>query len=98
MDKNENLSAKKKSVAMHTNYVSGCTFTTSDMQVKTFCLRRAHLGNSIVDFLKLDTVHMDEGVMNGRAVERQRRDKDGKGVLLIDSEWLLSRKEWSVLT
>ncbi|XP_034416311.1 guanine nucleotide-binding protein subunit beta-5b isoform X2 [Cyclopterus lumpus] len=32
LDKNENLSAKKKSVAMHTNYVSGCTFTSSDMQ------------------------------------------------------------------
>lgn len=33
LDKNENLSAKKKSVAMHTNYVSGCSFTSSDMQV-----------------------------------------------------------------
>lgn len=33
LDKNENLAAKKKSVAMHTNYVSGCTFTNSDMQV-----------------------------------------------------------------
>uniref|UniRef100_A0A672JLF1 Guanine nucleotide-binding protein subunit beta-5b-like n=1 Tax=Salarias fasciatus TaxID=181472 RepID=A0A672JLF1_SALFA len=35
MDKNENLAAKKKSVAMHTNYVSGCTFTNSDMQLLT---------------------------------------------------------------
>ncbi|XP_034416303.1 guanine nucleotide-binding protein subunit beta-5b isoform X1 [Cyclopterus lumpus] len=35
LDKNENLSAKKKSVAMHTNYVSGCTFTSSDMQLLT---------------------------------------------------------------
>ncbi|XP_076012410.1 guanine nucleotide-binding protein subunit beta-5b-like [Genypterus blacodes] len=35
MDKNENLAAKKKSVAMHTNYVSGCTFTNSDMQILT---------------------------------------------------------------
>ncbi|KAA8596048.1 hypothetical protein FQN60_011339, partial [Etheostoma spectabile] len=35
LDKNENLSAKKKSVAMHTNYVSGCTFTSSDMQILT---------------------------------------------------------------
>uniref|UniRef100_A0A668SSS9 G protein subunit beta 5 n=1 Tax=Oreochromis aureus TaxID=47969 RepID=A0A668SSS9_OREAU len=32
LDKNENLAAKKKSVAMHTNYVSGCSFTNSDMQ------------------------------------------------------------------
>ncbi|KAI3377735.1 hypothetical protein L3Q82_008879 [Scortum barcoo] len=32
LDKNENLNTKKKSVAMHTNYVSGCTFTNSDMQ------------------------------------------------------------------
>ncbi|XP_051236269.1 guanine nucleotide-binding protein subunit beta-5b [Dicentrarchus labrax] len=35
LDKNENLSAKKKAVAMHTNYVSGCTFTNSDMQLLT---------------------------------------------------------------
>ncbi|XP_037613836.1 guanine nucleotide-binding protein subunit beta-5b [Sebastes umbrosus] len=35
LDKNENLAAKKKSVAMHTNYVSGCTFTSSDMQILT---------------------------------------------------------------
>ncbi|KAF3832391.1 hypothetical protein F7725_026056 [Dissostichus mawsoni] len=35
LDKNENLNAKKKSVAMHTNYVSGCTFTSSDMQLLT---------------------------------------------------------------
>ncbi|KAM7406375.1 hypothetical protein PAMP_000754 [Pampus punctatissimus] len=34
MDQNENLNAKKKSVAMHTNYISGCTFTNSDMQAK----------------------------------------------------------------
>lgn len=33
MDKSENLAAKKKSVAMHTNYVSGCTFINSDNQV-----------------------------------------------------------------
>ncbi|MGH0143615.1 UNVERIFIED_CONTAM: hypothetical protein FKN15_003689 [Acipenser sinensis] len=31
-DKNENMSAKKKSVAMHTNYLSACSFTNSDMQ------------------------------------------------------------------
>uniref|UniRef100_A0AAY4CTI0 Uncharacterized protein n=1 Tax=Denticeps clupeoides TaxID=299321 RepID=A0AAY4CTI0_9TELE len=35
LDKNENLSAKKKSVAMHTNYLSSCTFTNSDMQLLT---------------------------------------------------------------
>ncbi|XP_022598058.1 guanine nucleotide-binding protein subunit beta-5b-like [Seriola dumerili] len=35
LDKNENLAAKKKSVAMHTNYLSGCTFTNSDMQLLT---------------------------------------------------------------
>lgn len=35
LDKNENLNTKKKSVAMHTNYVSGCTFTSSDMQVSS---------------------------------------------------------------
>uniref|UniRef100_A0A667WLD0 G protein subunit beta 5 n=1 Tax=Myripristis murdjan TaxID=586833 RepID=A0A667WLD0_9TELE len=35
LDKNENLAAKKKSVAMHTNYLSGCTFTNSDMQILT---------------------------------------------------------------
>lgn len=33
LDKNENLAAKKKSVAMHTNYLSACSFTNSDMQV-----------------------------------------------------------------
>lgn len=33
LDKTENLVAKKKSVAMHTNYVSGCTFINSDNQV-----------------------------------------------------------------
>ncbi|XP_061880439.1 guanine nucleotide-binding protein subunit beta-5b-like [Entelurus aequoreus] len=35
MDPNENLAAKRKAVAMHTNYVSGCTFTNSDMQLLT---------------------------------------------------------------
>uniref|UniRef100_A0A665VTM6 Guanine nucleotide binding protein (G protein), beta 5b n=1 Tax=Echeneis naucrates TaxID=173247 RepID=A0A665VTM6_ECHNA len=35
LDKNENLAAKRKSVAMHTNYVSGCAFTNSDMQLLT---------------------------------------------------------------
>uniref|UniRef100_A0A4W4EKR5 G protein subunit beta 5 n=1 Tax=Electrophorus electricus TaxID=8005 RepID=A0A4W4EKR5_ELEEL len=35
LDKNENLSAKKKSVAMHTNYLSACSFTNSDMQILT---------------------------------------------------------------
>lgn len=38
LDKNENLAAKKKSVAMHTNYLSACSFTNSDMQVKIFIL------------------------------------------------------------
>lgn len=36
LDKNENLAAKKKSVAMHTNYLSACSFTNSDMQVNVF--------------------------------------------------------------
>ncbi|KTF90095.1 hypothetical protein cypCar_00047445, partial [Cyprinus carpio] len=35
LDKNENLAAKKKSVAMHTNYLSACCFTNSDMQILT---------------------------------------------------------------
>uniref|UniRef100_A0AAR2JY43 G protein subunit beta 5 n=1 Tax=Pygocentrus nattereri TaxID=42514 RepID=A0AAR2JY43_PYGNA len=35
LDKNENLAAKKKSVAMHTNYLSACSFTNSDMQLLT---------------------------------------------------------------
>lgn len=35
-DKNENMAAKKKSVAMHTNYLSACSFTNSDMQVNAF--------------------------------------------------------------
>uniref|UniRef100_A0A671VH71 Guanine nucleotide binding protein (G protein), beta 5a n=1 Tax=Sparus aurata TaxID=8175 RepID=A0A671VH71_SPAAU len=35
LDKNENLAAKKKSVAMHTNYLSACSFTNSDMQILT---------------------------------------------------------------
>ena len=34
LDKNENLASKKKSVAMHTNYLSACSFTNSDMQVR----------------------------------------------------------------
>uniref|UniRef100_A0AAQ5YUS3 Guanine nucleotide binding protein (G protein), beta 5b n=1 Tax=Amphiprion ocellaris TaxID=80972 RepID=A0AAQ5YUS3_AMPOC len=33
LDSNENCAAKKKTVAMHTNYISGCTFTNSDMQL-----------------------------------------------------------------
>lgn len=33
-DKNESMAAKKKSVAMHTNYLSACSFTNSDMQVR----------------------------------------------------------------
>lgn len=28
------MAAKKKSVAMHTNYLSACSFTNSDMQVR----------------------------------------------------------------
>ncbi|TNN87069.1 Guanine nucleotide-binding protein subunit beta-5 [Liparis tanakae] len=39
LDKNENLAAKKKSVAMHTNYLSACSFTNSDMQCRLFDLR-----------------------------------------------------------
>ncbi|XP_038155030.1 guanine nucleotide-binding protein subunit beta-5a-like [Cyprinodon tularosa] len=35
LTKNENLAAKKKSVAMHTNYLSACSFTNSDMQILT---------------------------------------------------------------
>lgn len=35
-EKNENMAAKKKSVAMHTNYLSACSFTNSDMQASTF--------------------------------------------------------------
>ncbi|XP_004835445.1 guanine nucleotide-binding protein subunit beta-5 isoform X2 [Heterocephalus glaber] len=34
-DKNENMAAKKRSVAMHTNYLSACSFTNSDMQILT---------------------------------------------------------------
>ncbi|KFO21418.1 Guanine nucleotide-binding protein subunit beta-5 [Fukomys damarensis] len=34
-DKNENMAARKKSVAMHTNYLSACSFTNSDMQILT---------------------------------------------------------------
>ncbi|MBN3313381.1 GNB5 protein, partial [Atractosteus spatula] len=34
-DKNENMASKKKSVAMHTNYLSACSFTNSDMQILT---------------------------------------------------------------
>ncbi|KAJ3597017.1 hypothetical protein NHX12_003417 [Muraenolepis orangiensis] len=39
LDKNENLAAKKKSVAMHTNYLSACSFTNSDMQCRLYDLR-----------------------------------------------------------
>ncbi|OWK62198.1 Guanine nucleotide-binding protein subunit beta-5 [Lonchura striata] len=38
-EKNENMAAKKKSVAMHTNYLSACSFTNSDMQVNAFPTR-----------------------------------------------------------
>ena len=34
-DKNGNKAAKKKSVAMHTNYLSACGFTNSDVQILT---------------------------------------------------------------
>ena len=34
-DKNENMAAKKKSVAMHTDYLSACSFTNSDVQILT---------------------------------------------------------------
>lgn len=40
-EKNENMAAKKKSVAMHTNYLSACSFTNSDMQVNAFPTRRS---------------------------------------------------------
>ncbi|KAK3548025.1 hypothetical protein QTP70_002911 [Hemibagrus guttatus] len=32
LDKSENLAAKRKPVAVHTNYLSSCSFTNSDMQ------------------------------------------------------------------
>ncbi|KAJ1073763.1 hypothetical protein K5549_007001 [Capra hircus] len=34
-DKNENMAAKKKSVAMQTDYLSACSFTNSDVQILT---------------------------------------------------------------
>lgn len=34
LDKQENLAAKKKCVSVHTNYVSGCCFANTDMQVR----------------------------------------------------------------
>lgn len=45
-DKNENMAAKKKSVAMHTNYLSACSFTNSDMQVNAFPTRCAPSSNT----------------------------------------------------
>lgn len=39
-EKNENMAAKKKSVAMHTNYLSACSFTNSDMQASMSTGRR----------------------------------------------------------
>lgn len=50
LDKNENLNAKKKSVAMHTNYVSGCTFINSDMQVSS-CLLGKWKSNGLIQSL-----------------------------------------------
>ncbi|KAK3570338.1 hypothetical protein QTP86_017280 [Hemibagrus guttatus] len=35
LDKSENLAAKRKPVAVHTNYLSSCSFTNSDMQILT---------------------------------------------------------------
>ncbi|KAI5611368.1 guanine nucleotide-binding protein subunit beta-5b [Silurus asotus] len=35
LDKSENLAAKRKQVAVHTNYLSACSFTNSDMQLLT---------------------------------------------------------------
>lgn len=34
LDKQENLAAKKKVVATHSNYLSGCSFANTDMQVR----------------------------------------------------------------
>ncbi|KAF5895584.1 guanine nucleotide-binding protein subunit beta-5, partial [Clarias magur] len=35
LDKTENLASKRKQVAVHTNYLSSCSFTNSDMQILT---------------------------------------------------------------
>lgn len=35
LDKQENLATKKKCVSVHTNYVSGCCFANTDMQILT---------------------------------------------------------------
>lgn len=45
-DKNENMAAKKKSVAMHTNYLSACSFTNSDMQVRSSESGRGRAGST----------------------------------------------------
>lgn len=56
LDKNENLAAKKKSVAMHTNYLSACSFTNSDMQVK------------IITHRKDDAMQVSDGVQHSSAL------------------------------
>lgn len=40
LDKQENLAAKKKVVATHSNYLSGCCFANTDMQVRGGMKRR----------------------------------------------------------
>uniref|UniRef100_A0AAQ6IHG8 G protein subunit beta 5 n=1 Tax=Anabas testudineus TaxID=64144 RepID=A0AAQ6IHG8_ANATE len=61
LDKTENLAAKKKPVAMHTNYVSGCTFTNSDMQVRASLMPR-EAGEPIFDWANLDPLS-SEGLL-----------------------------------
>ena len=61
LDKNENLAAKKKSVAMHTNYLSACSFTNSDMQVREkISLTESSLTEiSLRDFTHREFTHRD---------------------------------------
>lgn len=89
LDKTENLAAKKKPVAMHTNYVSGCTFTNSDMQVRASLMPR-EAGEPIFDWANLDPLS-SEGLL---FVSSSREAAAAK---LPSDIWRLRFKPWTSL-
>ena len=67
-DKNENMAAKKKSVAMHTNYLSACSFTNSvDWPLCTSHQypHRTCPGATVVPYLALRFLKLGSEVLGG---------------------------------